>query len=227
MAATTHTDRRTDHKYSQSAVRARYTAHNAVLDLVPAGSSVLDVGCSIGDLGAKLLAAGAGPIVGIEPEAAAAVRARSQGLSVVDGDLEGALAGRAVDEAGPYDRILLADVLEHTADPLTPLREVRRWLAPGGALVISVPNIAYGPARIRLLRGIWRYEETGIFDATHLRFFTLATARELIADAGYRVTAEIPVGPATWALGARGLPVTRLRPQLLAVQIVFAAVPLR
>lgn len=218
--------RDTAHKYSQSAVTARYTAHNAVLDLVPKASRVLDVGCSIGDLGSKLLATGAGPIVGIEPEAAAAACARDQGLSVVDADLESALSGQAVDEAGPYDRIVLADILEHTADPLPPLREVRRWLAPGGALVISVPNVAYGPARIRLLRGVWRYEETGIFDATHLRFFTLATARELIRDAGYRVTAEIPVGPATWALGARGIPLTRLWPQGLAVQIVFAAVPL-
>ena len=96
-------------------------------------------------------------------------------------------------------------------------------LTPGGSVVVSLPNIAYALARLRLLRGVWRYERTGIFDDTHLRFFTRATAREMLERAGLRVEAERHIGPASYAVGRPGMAVTRLRPGLLASQLVFLA----
>lgn len=88
-----------------------------------------------------------------------------------------------------------------------------------------MPNIAYLRARVRLLLGVWRYEDTGIFDRTHLRFFTRATVRELVESAGLEIVREIPIGPANYLFGRPGGRITALRPQLLASQLVMEVRP--
>ena len=120
---------------------------------------------------------------------------------------------------------MLADVLEHLLDPDAALARAAGLLAPGGTVIVSLPNIAYVRARARLARGVWRYERTGIFDRTHLRFFTRRTAREMVERAGLEVEREIPVGPASYAIGERGVAIARLRPELLASQLVILARP--
>ena len=96
-------------------------------------------------------------------------------------------------------------------------------------LVASLPNAAHWTARRELLRGRFPQADHGIFDRTHLRFFTRATARELLLRAGFDVVAEMPVAaplpleahlplPAGWRAAA-----TRRRPELFALQVVFTA----
>ena len=72
---------------------------------------------------------------------------------------------------------------------------------------------------------MWDYERTGIFDRTHLRFFTRRSAREMIEAAGLQVVREVPVGPASYLLGRRAVRVTRLWPEMLASQLVMVARP--
>ena len=86
-----------------------------------------------------------------------------------------------------FDFILLADVLEHLPDPLTVLRFYVRFLAPGGRVVISLPNIACWDRRLALMLGRFDYADAGIMDRTHLRFFTFRTARILLQEAGMTV----------------------------------------
>jgi hypothetical protein len=76
-----------------------------------------------------------------------------------------------------------------------------------------------------LLRGVWRYEPTGIFDETHLRFFTRRSAVDLLRSAGFDVAAEIPIGPASYALSRPGIRITRIRPEILASQLVLLGRP--
>ena len=162
-------------------------------------------------------------IIALEPDPDSCVRARALGLDVLEGDVRALIDAGDVADKGPYDQVLLADVLEHTPEPDAVLRDLVGLLTPGGSVVVSLPNIAYALARLRLLRGVWRYERTGIFDDTHLRFFTRATAREMLERAGLRVEAERHIGPASYAVGRPGMAVTRLRPGLLASQLVFLA----
>ena len=65
----------------------------------------------------------------------------------------------------------------------------------------------------------------GIFDSTHLRFFTIRTGRELLVEASYAITDERFVGPLTFLGGRRLESITRLRPQVLANVMIFAARP--
>ena len=85
---------------------------------------------------------------------------------------------------GPFDVIVYGDVLEHLVDPLRILVELDRTLAPGGFVVISVPNIAHLWIRLLLLFGRFDYLDRGILDHSHLRFFTERSLRAMLADAG-------------------------------------------
>src|SRR5688572_16060917 len=153
-------------------------SHRLVLEEVPEGSRVLDVGCATGYLATALAERGCS-VVGVEADPAAAAQARGRGVEVVEGDVEDpAVLARLPADAGA---IVLADVLEHLRDPWSVLSELRGHLAPDGVVVASVPNIAHWTARRALARGRFPYAEHGLFDRTHLRFFTRASAHELAA----------------------------------------------
>lgn len=200
-----------------------YGTHEALIDLVQPGARLLDVGAAGGYLSQIARDRKGARVVALEPDPDSCARARGLGLDVLEGDIRGLLDAGDVARRGPYDQLLLADVLEHTPDPDAILADLSSLLVPGGSAVVSLPNIAYVLARLRLARGVWRYEQTGIFDSTHLRFFTRRTARAMLEGAGLRVERELHIGPASYAIGRPGLAVTRLRPELLASQLVFLA----
>jgi SAM-dependent methyltransferase len=142
---------------------------------------VLDVGCGIGQNGAVARARGA-YVVGIDSSAAALVKARQVLNEVYLTDIESeqvldVLSGQS------FDLILFGDVLEHTASPLAVLRRISTLLQEGGHVIISVPNIVAWTIRLQVLCGQFQYEPSGILDETHLRFFTRATAIELVNQA--------------------------------------------
>ena len=106
---------------------------------------------------------------------------------MIEADLE-AFATRA-GELGRFDCLIAADVLEHLVDPWAALRAYAALLDPGCRAVISLPNVQSWQTLWFLARGTWPRRPHGIFDATHLRWFTLADARALCAQAGLRVEA--------------------------------------
>ncbi len=64
------------------------------------------------------------------------------------------------------------------------LKRLRPFLNPGGSFVISPPNIAHGSVRLALLEGRFHYQDTGLLDRTHLRFFTRGNIEEMLDEAG-------------------------------------------
>lgn len=83
--------------------------------------------------------------------------------------------------------MILADVLEHLADPWETLRQVRRVLAPGGTVVASIPNVRHWQVVRDLLEGRWEYAEAGILDRTHRWFFTRRSLARLFEETGFTV----------------------------------------
>ena len=104
--------------------------------LLPAGGRVLDVGCASGGL-LELLRARAGHLAGLELSASAATAAAQIADHVVQGALED--PDLPFDEDA-FDLVVLADVLEHLADPAAGLSRAVRWCRPGGAVLVSVPT---------------------------------------------------------------------------------------
>jgi methionine biosynthesis protein MetW len=152
-------------------------------DLVPMGSRVLDVGCGTGCLSRIIADTRNAEIIGIEPNSCRAAAARARGLEVYQEVFTSAIVQRLK----PFDVIVFADVLEHVADPGDFLQLARRALLPGGRVIASVPNVAHWSVRLDLLRGRFDYQQTGIRDATHLRWFTAKTVRLLFESSGLRV----------------------------------------
>jgi SAM-dependent methyltransferase len=132
-------------------------------------------------------------------------------------------------EPASFDVVLCGDVLEHLRDPWDALAFLATLLRPGGTAVVSVPNVAHWTGRRALLRGRFPYAAHGLFDRTHLRFFTRASARELVEGAGLRVLRE-RFAPAPLPLQARLPALRRLEcvaarawPELFALQFVLTA----
>jgi 2-polyprenyl-3-methyl-5-hydroxy-6-metoxy-1,4-benzoquinol methylase len=157
-----------------------------VAALVPeTAERILDVGCGFGSLGRQLNAAKARVMHGIErnPAAADHLQGVYQRYLIADGE-----AGLEQLHAERYDCIVFADVLEHLVDPWAVLRKAREMLTPGGAIVASIPNIRNIAVLFDLvLRGRWRYQDSGLLDRTHLRFFTRAEIHDLYAAAGLTI----------------------------------------
>ncbi|MEI7605831.1 MAG: methyltransferase domain-containing protein [Rhodospirillaceae bacterium] len=94
------------------------------------------------------------------------------------------------------DAVLCLDVLEHLADPWAVVSRLAGLLKPGGVLVASIPNVRhYKVALGLLLDGRWDYQDNGILDRTHLRFFVRSTAIELLSRGGLRVEECQPLLP--------------------------------
>lgn len=161
-------------------------AKPAFLELIdPRGLRVLDLGCGGGHNGALLKRAGAREVVGVELDAGAAAQARKRLDAVVQGDLAHLdLAQLGVE---PFDAILASDVLEHLADPEAVLARALTHLRPGGAVVVSLPNVAHVVVFANLLMKRWPRRSSGIFDRTHLRFFAKRDMVRLLEGAGLRV----------------------------------------
>lgn len=152
----------------------------------PGTPTALDVGCGRGQLGGAIRSLGY-RVTGIERHPRASVTARERLDEVVSVDLADQAATAAALADRRFDVLLFADVLEHLPDPLAVLRFYRRFLAPGGRVVISLPNIACWDRRLALLFGHFDYADAGIMDRTHLRFFTFRTAGIMVREAGMTV----------------------------------------
>jgi 2-polyprenyl-3-methyl-5-hydroxy-6-metoxy-1,4-benzoquinol methylase len=166
-----------------------------ILPYIPAGTNrVLDVGCGAGFFGETMLRTGAAQEVwGIEyvPEMAEAARSRLNRVETGD-----AMQILSTMPHGHFDVISFTDVLEHLAWPDEALKLAKPLLAPGGVVVASLPNVRYFNALWEIVwLGEFRYQDEGIFDRTHLRFFTQKTIPEWFERGGFHVRTLVGINP--------------------------------
>ncbi|MGH8539609.1 MAG: class I SAM-dependent methyltransferase [Stenotrophobium sp.] len=149
----------------------------------PGPRRILDVGCGSGNFGAGLKARLGAEVWGIEYQAAVAERAHSRLDKVYAGDVM-----QLVDMLPPahFDLIVFNDVLEHLADPYQLLVKIKRCMTPDGRIFCSIPNFLYFNAlRTLLIHKDFKYEDSGIFDRTHLRFFTRKSIVRMFDELDY------------------------------------------
>ena len=160
-----------------------WNTHWLAASLIPPGSRVLDIGCGWAHIASHMQHSGC-TFVGVEPDPERRAVAGERCEQVFDEVAEG--LSRLPLEPESFDVIVLADVLEHLVDPWAVLKDALRYLKPGGRVVLSIPNLANYAVRLKLLAGDFRYQDFGIYDRTHLRFFTRGTVEELIRGARLR-----------------------------------------
>ena len=180
--------------------RSKSSSHEYALQMVGNNQDVLDIGCGEGFFAAELAKQG-NRVSGIDNrpqplETAAFERYfpadLDHGIAPVIRDLQGKC----------FDKVLLLDVLEHLRRPEQILRECQDLLKPEGCLIVSLPNVANIAVRLMLLLGRFDYQERGILDKTHLRFFTRKSARHLLETNGYSILEQkLTVVPVELILG--------------------------
>lgn len=147
---------------------------------------IADIGCGCGANARALKEKAPGVhIVGVEPNARAVELAKQACDEVFHGTSDEWLA---TSPSGSFDAVVLSDVVEHIADPLGFLRKL--GAAPqlkNATFVVSVPNYAVWYNRLRTLGGRFDYAFSGLYDRTHLRFFTRKSIRDLLEHAGFRI----------------------------------------
>ena len=195
---------------------------------------VLDVGCGPGWLAGELRQRGH-TVVGVDLLEHPDIERRTDRF--VQADLDGGLPDEVL---GSYDVVLAADVLEHVRDPEHLMRQMNDCLADDGVVLASVPNISHWYSRGRIALGQFDYDQRGILDRTHLRFFTrrsfLSLARRcrlqpVLADHSGLPFEAVSLGGAGGALGR--IPrridafLVRLWPTMFAYQFVYELSPRR
>jgi O-antigen biosynthesis protein len=167
-------------KYSREHLNKQNDSLYFVALLVKEGKKVLDVGCYQGALGNHLIKNKNCIVDGIEYIEEAAKEAKKSYRQVFIGDLN----NDQIDVQDKYDYIVFADVLEHLISPEIILNKFTNYLNYGGEIIISVPNIGYEGIIASLASGEFEYNNTGILDRTHLKFFTKKSILSLIVNIG-------------------------------------------
>lgn len=157
-----------------------------LLKFIPAGiNKVLDVGCGVGNFGELLKNKGTYEVWGIEPDLKSATEAQKK-LDKVINDLFIVDLIELKDQK--FDLICFNDVLEHLINPAEALDICRPLLSNQGYILASIPNIRWYPIILSLLRyKDFKYQEAGVMDKTHLRFFTKKSMIHLFESSGYDV----------------------------------------
>jgi 2-polyprenyl-3-methyl-5-hydroxy-6-metoxy-1,4-benzoquinol methylase len=167
-------------------------ANPELLEKIPLSArTILDVGCAQGALGADYLRRNPrARVLGIDIDAEAAAHARERISEVFCGDVEKNPMPFNVPEG--IDCIVYGDVLEHLVEPWALLAEHAKYLSPEGTVLVCMPNVEHWSFAARLLTGSFGYEEQGLFDRTHLRWFTPRMMGQALADAGLELSDVAP-----------------------------------
>jgi len=131
---------------------------------------VLEVGCGGGIFGSAVKRVSGAEVWGIEIDNEAASAAKDKLDKVIIGDVSEIIPNMPDKK---FDCIVFNDMLEHLVDPFSVLITIKSKLTPKGVIVCSIPNVRYLPVLRRLLVDKqWKYEDWGVLDRAHLRFFT-------------------------------------------------------
>jgi SAM-dependent methyltransferase len=151
----------------------------------PEAGLVLEIGCGAGRLGMEYKKRNpAGLYYGVEIDAPAAAVAATRLDMALCGSIE------TLDFsflAGKLDCVVYGDVLEHLIDPWSVVKKHAALLAPSGKIVACIPNGQHWTILAGLMAGQWTYQENGLMDRTHLRFFTLQSISSMFEGAGLAI----------------------------------------
>ncbi len=161
-------------------------SHRQIVERIPRYAYVLELGCASGEMSRLMREHCEARVFGIEKDPQSAWQAQRYCDYVFTEDLDDPHSLDAL-QFEKFDVITLVDVLEHLKHPQALLERLKPFMMDESVILLSVPNVAHTSVRLELLTGDFRYEEAGILDATHLKFFTLNSLTALIERCGFAI----------------------------------------
>ncbi len=159
-------------------------SHTQIVSRIPQYAQVLELGCSSGEMSQLMKQNCQAHIFGVEKDPHAAWQAQRHCDYVFTEDLDEETSLDAL-QFEKFDVITLVDVLEHLRHPEQLLERLKPLMMEQSTILLSVPNVAHASVRLELLTGDFRYEEAGILDNTHLKFFTLQSLKNMLSRCGF------------------------------------------
>ncbi len=166
-----------------------HDSHNPdLLKLMPHDAKrVVEIGCSSGALAREYKNNNPDCFyIGVEIDEEYAGLAKRYCDEVYTGNIE-TIDNETWNKLAAADCFVFGDTLEHLQDPWKVLKRIRSCIPLTGSIVCCVPNAQHWSLQVRLNIGHFRYEESGLLDKTHLRWFTRQTLIELFFDTGFVV----------------------------------------
>ena len=149
--------------------------------------TIVEVGCSRGTLAKAYRSLhSCDKYIGIEIDIDSAMLARRHCDLVMNCDVE-KLDALAWESLFPSELWIFGDSLEHLVDPWTLLSRLRTSLRPGCRVIACIPNAQHWSVQARLATGLFVYEQSGLLDRSHLRWFTRKTICSLFQNAGFSI----------------------------------------
>ena len=165
-----------------------YSSHSLIYKHLLAygveGKKILELGVGDASLTRRLKGHGA-RVDGVESDQVYIDLAKPFCEKIISGDLNKI---ETLNLEGDYDIIVAADILEHLINPEYVLSKLKTHIKKDGLLVVSLPNVANAYVRFSLLFGRFNYHSKGLLDKTHLHFYTIKTASDMLAKTGWKIT---------------------------------------
>jgi len=172
------------HKYDfEIDINQKNDARVIAFDFIEPNSKVLDIGSASGQFGQILKEYKNCTIYGIDYDIESIKIAEEKGVfeKIYQLNLNNFDINQLKEHTNSFDYIVFGDVLEHILEPENVLTKFKTLLKSDGKYVISLPNVAHASVKIGLLLDNFEYEETGILDKTHIKFFTHKTIPSFLA----------------------------------------------
>lgn len=175
------------HKYEYSVNLRAESAAAKVVRMVGKNKRTLEIGAGPGSITRLLKEHGGCQITAIELDETAIRKLKPFCEKVYQCDLNVPSWVSQVSERGKFDAIVAADVLEHLYEPWATLSLMRNILTDQGHVVVSLPHIGHNAVVASLLNGNFEYQEWGLLDRTHIRFFGIRNIQKLFQQAGLKI----------------------------------------
>ncbi|QGX64532.1 glycosyltransferase [Bacillus sp. ms-22] len=140
---------------------------------------VLDMGCGAGATGLELINRQSVDMYGVEADALKAEIAKAYYKEVIEAKAD---EYPWSEKETFFDAIIFSDVLEHMSDPWELIAQAHASLKPGGVIICCLPNMMHAEVLLPLMTGDFTYQDAGILDRTHMRFFTPKTMSALFPE---------------------------------------------
>lgn len=174
-------------KYDLHLILDTESAHKKIIDSIQKDSVVLEVGTSHGHMTKYLKEELNCNVTGIEidPEAAKEASQYTSEFFVIDIDNIELLDDKIKDDH--YDYIIMCDVIEHVRNTTEILETLGKKLKVSGLFLLSVPNVAHNIVLMQILKNEFNYQDVGMMDNTHIRWFTSNSFKEKIDETGLKL----------------------------------------